>query len=157
MKRIFSARRLCAALILALVLVAFGGCSGYGGAGSDNAAVTEETSQKPFKADDWKRTVSSEDSTAPETSEEPKTSEPEESEETSEAEPAITEEAAAENAANGTTEAERDYVLNNNTMKFHYPSCNSVEDIQPHNREDFHGTRSEVINMGYEPCGRCKP
>lgn len=51
----------------------------------------------------------------------------------------------------------RDYVLNMNTMKFHYPSCSSVADIKPANRKDVHMTREEVVAMGYAPCGRCKP
>ena len=51
----------------------------------------------------------------------------------------------------------RDYVLNTNTKKFHYPSCSSVSDIKPSNRKDFHGTRDEVINKGYKSCGRCHP
>ena len=51
----------------------------------------------------------------------------------------------------------RDYVLNKNTMKFHKPSCSSVGDIKPENRWDFHGTREEVLDMGYVPCKRCNP
>lgn len=49
------------------------------------------------------------------------------------------------------------YVLNTNTKKFHYPSCSSAESIKAGNRQDFSGTRDEVIAMGYDPCGRCKP
>lgn len=51
----------------------------------------------------------------------------------------------------------RDYVLNKNTHKFHYPSCSSADDIKPQNRWDYNGTREEIIAMGYEPCKRCKP
>lgn len=49
------------------------------------------------------------------------------------------------------------YVANTNTMKFHYPSCSSVEDIQPGNRWDFTGDRAELIAQGYQPCKRCNP
>ena len=49
------------------------------------------------------------------------------------------------------------YVANTNTMKFHYPSCSSVEDIQPGNRWDFTGDREELIAQGYQPCKRCNP
>ena len=49
----------------------------------------------------------------------------------------------------------RDYVVNKNTGKFHYPSCASVDDIKASNRWDYHGTREELIDMGYQPCGRC--
>lgn len=54
-------------------------------------------------------------------------------------------------------EGARDYVLNNNSKKFHYPSCSSVGQIKPSNRADFHGTRQELLDKGYSPCGRCKP
>ena len=60
------------------------------------------------------------------------------------------------------TEAEtedngRDYVANKNTKKFHYPSCSSADDIKASNRWDYHGTRDELIGMGYVPCKRCNP
>ena len=56
-----------------------------------------------------------------------------------------------------TTTDEPDYVLNNNTRKFHRPSCSSVEDINPSNREDYTGSREALIKRGYEPCKRCRP
>ncbi len=49
------------------------------------------------------------------------------------------------------------YVLNNNTYKFHYPSCSSAKRIKSYNREDFYGTREDVISRGYDPCGNCHP
>lgn len=51
----------------------------------------------------------------------------------------------------------RDYVVNTNTDKFHYPSCSSVKKIKESNRWDYHGTREELINMGYDPCKNCNP
>ncbi len=51
----------------------------------------------------------------------------------------------------------RDYVINNNSGKFHYPSCSSVNRIKSHNREDYYGTRDELLAMGYESCGNCHP
>lgn len=50
-----------------------------------------------------------------------------------------------------------EYVLNTNTMKFHYPTCQSVSDIKEKNRQYYHGLRDELINYGYKPCGNCKP
>ena len=49
------------------------------------------------------------------------------------------------------------YILNTNSKKFHYPSCSSVDDMKESNKREFTGTRDEVIAMGYDPCGRCKP
>ena len=57
----------------------------------------------------------------------------------------------------GEKENERDNVANKNTLKFHYPTCSSVEKIKPSNRWDFHGTREELIAKGYKPCKRCSP
>ena len=56
-----------------------------------------------------------------------------------------------------TSTEEPDYVLNNNTRKFHRPSCSSVEDIKPSNREDYGGSREALIEQGYVPCKRCRP
>ena len=49
------------------------------------------------------------------------------------------------------------YILNTNTMKFHYPNCNSVQDMNKDNKEEYTGTRDELINKGYSPCGNCNP
>ena len=49
------------------------------------------------------------------------------------------------------------YILNTNTKKFHYPSCSSVDQMSDKNRQEFTGTRDEIIAMGYDPCGRCHP
>lgn len=49
------------------------------------------------------------------------------------------------------------YILNQNTKKFHLPSCSSAKDINSENRAEFQGTRDELTGAGYEPCQRCKP
>ena len=53
--------------------------------------------------------------------------------------------------------ADADYVCNKNSKKFHLPTCNSVGDIKPANRVDYHGTREELLAKGYAPCKRCMP
>lgn len=58
---------------------------------------------------------------------------------------------------NGASTSEADYVLNKNTKKFHLPSCSSADDIKDSNREDYHGTREDLIAKGYDPCKRCNP
>lgn len=50
-----------------------------------------------------------------------------------------------------------DYVLNTNSMKFHEPDCASVEDMSSKNRQDYTGTREDLIAQGYSPCGACNP
>lgn len=49
------------------------------------------------------------------------------------------------------------YILNTNSRKFHYPSCKSVGKMKESNKEEFTGSREELIARGYEPCGNCKP
>ena len=49
------------------------------------------------------------------------------------------------------------YVLNTNTKKFHYPDCKSVRQMKEKNKWYYDGTRSEIIAMGYDPCGNCHP
>lgn len=49
------------------------------------------------------------------------------------------------------------YVLNTNTMKFHYPTCSSVDDMKEKNKQIYTGNREDAINMGYVPCKRCNP
>ncbi len=52
---------------------------------------------------------------------------------------------------------QEDYVLNKNSLKFHYPHCSGVEGIRENNRWDYRGTRESVIEMGYTPCRLCNP
>lgn len=56
-----------------------------------------------------------------------------------------------EHDTNGVT-----YVLNTNTKKIHYPSCDSVEKIKPKNystTDDY----TSAIAQGYVPCKKCNP
>lgn len=49
------------------------------------------------------------------------------------------------------------YVLNTNTKKFHKESCNSAKSMDTSNKRIYTGSRQEIIDMGYEACGVCKP
>ncbi|MBQ5523483.1 MAG: hypothetical protein IIT86_11870 [Oscillospiraceae bacterium] len=55
------------------------------------------------------------------------------------------------------TEPKVTYIANTNTKKFHFPSCSSVSQMKESNKWYFTGTRDELIDMGYDPCGRCHP
>lgn len=57
----------------------------------------------------------------------------------------------------GDGEETADYVLNTSSMKFHSPDCTYAESIKDGNRQEFNGTREELIEDGYSPCGTCKP
>lgn len=60
-------------------------------------------------------------------------------------------------ASDSASAAAQEYVLNTNTMKFHYPSCSSVEKIKDKNKQIVEATRDEVRSWGYDPCGICRP
>lgn len=49
------------------------------------------------------------------------------------------------------------YVLNTNSMKFHYPDCSGAKTMSEKNKVEITCTRDELIEQGYEPCGTCKP
>lgn len=55
------------------------------------------------------------------------------------------------------TERETSYILNTNTKKFHHSDCSSVKQMSDKNKDYYTGTRSELIAMGYDPCGKCNP
>ncbi len=60
----------------------------------------------------------------------------------------------SENVTNNTTAS---YIANKNTKKFHYPDCYSVDRMSEKNKEYFTGSRQDIINRGYSPCGNCNP
>lgn len=49
------------------------------------------------------------------------------------------------------------YILNTNSKKFHLPSCSGVESMASENKQDYTGSRDDLIAQGYSPCGLCKP
>lgn len=55
-----------------------------------------------------------------------------------------------------TLNTETAYIGNKKTMKFHQPSCHSVETMNEKNKVEF-STREEAIEMNYAPCGSCHP
>lgn len=63
----------------------------------------------------------------------------------------------ASDEAPSDTGKESTYILNTSSRKFHKPDCGSVETISPSNKKSYTGTREELINQGYEACGKCKP
>lgn len=71
----------------------------------------------------------------------------------------ITFQTGADDKNEGSVAAEGDvtYILNTKSKKFHYPTCGSVEKMLEKNKSEYAGSREEVLEMGYEPCGSCKP
>ena len=69
--------------------------------------------------------------------------------------------ASGEVSSSGESQAEEGeeehYVLNTRSHKFHLPACPSVDTMSEQNKEDYYGTRQELLDQGYEPCGSCQP
>lgn len=65
--------------------------------------------------------------------------------------------AVVDNPSDSYSTSEQDYVLNTNSMKFHYPDCSSVTKMSDSNREDVKAAREDLISEGYSPCGICNP
>ena len=115
---------------------------------SESVELTQEPTTPPTTEATTPPTTEPPETTAPAT--EPETTEP-----TTEPE---TTEAATEELTEVTTEADlRDYVVNTNTGKFHYPSCASAKKIKDSNRAERHCTREDLIAQGYVPCAKCNP
>ena len=51
----------------------------------------------------------------------------------------------------------QEYVLNTKSMKFHHPTCSSVDDIANSNKQEVEATRGKLISEGYSPCKQCNP
>ena len=50
-----------------------------------------------------------------------------------------------------------DYILNTSSKKFHKPGKSCANSISDKNREEYFGTREQLIQKGYVPCGTCNP
>ena len=59
--------------------------------------------------------------------------------------------------SNAPSNTDTEYVLNTKSKKIHLPDCSSVGKIEEDNKETTDKSKEELINMGYEPCGACKP
>ena len=57
----------------------------------------------------------------------------------------------------GQSGAGQHYVLNTSSMKFHLPDCPGVSNMSEQNKQDYTGSREELIAQGYSPCGTCDP
>lgn len=65
--------------------------------------------------------------------------------------------AGSNNASSQGASEQQDYILNVKNKKFHKPNCSAASDISSANKQDFTGTRDQLIARGYSPCGICKP
>lgn len=49
------------------------------------------------------------------------------------------------------------YIINENTHKFHKPSCSSVSKMSESNKKEYTGDKNKLISEGYEACKNCNP
>lgn len=49
------------------------------------------------------------------------------------------------------------YIINENTHKFHKPSCSSVSKMNEANKKEYTGEKNKLISEGYEACKNCNP
>ena len=57
----------------------------------------------------------------------------------------------------GTTPETMTYILNTSSKRFHKQTCSGVTDMKEENKQVYTGTRDDLIDEGYTPCGICKP
>ena len=57
----------------------------------------------------------------------------------------------------GQSGAGQHYVINTSSMKFHLPDCPGVSNMSEQNKQEYTGSREELIAQGYSPCGTCDP
>jgi DNA-entry nuclease len=62
-----------------------------------------------------------------------------------------------DSTAQESQETAQSYVLNTKSKRFHLPDCSGAASINENNRQDYTGTRADLIDQGYSPCGICKP
>ncbi len=57
----------------------------------------------------------------------------------------------------GETPEGETYILNTSSKRFHHPDCSGVKTMKEENKQEYTGSREELIDEGYIPCGTCKP
>ena len=133
-----------AATVLTVLLLALTACdkrTTVNLAELETASITE-TEEETTEAPATEETTSTTEASVP-TTEAP--------EQTTEAPPETTEMPTAGE------KTETAYVLNINSKKIHYPTCESVQKMKPSNKKEYTGTMEELLKQGYVPCKMCKP
>lgn len=50
-----------------------------------------------------------------------------------------------------------DYIINTSSGKFHLPGCSAVVRMKESNKSQARGSRQQMLDRGYNPCGICRP
>ena len=114
------------------------------------AGTAAETTEEPA-AEAATEETTAETAAAPPTTDPPTTDPPT-------TDPPTTDPPAAEPPPTEAPEADvRDYIVNTNTGKFHYPGCASVKKMKESNKKYVTCARDELLSSGYAPCKNCNP
>jgi len=57
----------------------------------------------------------------------------------------------------GATGESSEYIINVKSKKFHLPECSGAQNISEKNKREFKGTKEQLLNQNYTPCGICNP
>lgn len=49
------------------------------------------------------------------------------------------------------------YILNTNSKKFHLEGCSGTKTMKKENKEQYTGSRENLLSQGYTPCKNCNP
>lgn len=49
------------------------------------------------------------------------------------------------------------YILNTNSKKFHLEGCSGTKTMKKENKEQYTGSRENLLSQGYKPCKNCNP
>lgn len=58
---------------------------------------------------------------------------------------------------NSKDKTEATYILNTNSKKIHSPSCSSVNKMAEKNKQEYSGSKNDLITQGYTACKICNP
>ena len=57
----------------------------------------------------------------------------------------------------GSSSQEAKYILNTNSKKIHRPTCSSAKKMKESNKQEYTGSKDDLLAQGYTTCGNCNP
>ena len=57
----------------------------------------------------------------------------------------------------GSSSQEAKYILNTNSKKIHRPACSSAKKMKESNKQEYTGSKDDLLAQGYTTCGNCNP
>ncbi len=60
-------------------------------------------------------------------------------------------------SSSGSSSQKTTYILNTNSQKIHRPTCSSVKKMKESNKQEYTGSKDDLLAQGYTTCGICNP